>query len=522
MTTPEEYSTSSSASRARRTLDNMMEPSDMSSSSSASTASHSSSRRGSKRFAQSALLLSASCLLAHGQRHAQNEQRLSVDMVAHSFMGSIDTSRLDNTRGATADWFVNGAASATLPSQVMLTPDVQNRFGYLWAREPIDSRDFEVLVDYKIQGEMMRGQGFAFYYVQEDFPSWFDSIKFYAPYVKGSGGEFDSLLNNQGLTFYAWKEQMRGMGVLFSEHNHVTQVQCFQDDMQGIRRNLSPPKFLRYDNKEITLHVSRRPSADQSRSMMTVQVKIGEKWNHVCETGTGGVNTGSGYMGFTSFTGKAQEPGEQSIRPAVVGITKITATNHDEHHLGSRKDMANEDYMKDYEALMAEDHNYMNTTDQTAALDRLEKLLERFAATHKDQKLLSQLGELGDRTSNLENVVRNFRQEVRIVLGRKKGTGGLSDLRSHMHGLRTLLKHSGQEHEEQVERARTKAMKALSTLSAAPEHAKVMSEFEESLQKLQQGSSSLVYMFGFIIVCIAAVTGLIWNKMRSYEKKHFL
>ncbi|CAD7926039.1 unnamed protein product [Amoebophrya sp. A120] len=443
--------------------------------------------------------------LVQGNRNAE-KNRMSIEMSRHSFQNTIALDRI----GKDLDWFINGASLPTLPHHLLLTPGVQDRFGQLFAREAVDSRDFEVSVDFKIEGEMMRGQGFAMWYSAEDFATWFDSTKFYSEYKpENKENDFDALLKKNGLTFYGYQEKMNGFGVVFSEKDHMTQVHCVEDSMKGIRTQLGSAKFLRYDNKDITLAISRTPG-----NKVEAKVKIGEKWHNVCEVSTGGITNGSGYLGFTSYSGKG-EPGEEKVEPATVGLLGIKATNHDEHHIGNTRSLG-----VDLKELEADSFNYANQTDQTQAIDRLERLLENFAEGHKDQKLLQSLGELGDRTTNLEATVKQFRNEVRVVLGHEKGTS-IHDLKSHMRGLKTLLSHSSRDHENQVESARTKALSAMASMDN-PSTAKSVEKFHESLEKIKTGSSSLMYMFGLIIFSITATTCAIWNKMRSYEKKHFL
>lgn len=75
--------------------------------------------------------------------------------------------------------------------------------------------------------------------------------------------------------------------------------------------------------------------------------------------------------------------------------------------------------------------------------------------------------------------------------------------------------------QNQVDSARTKALKAMASMES-PSNTKSVERFHESLEKIRNGTSGLMYMFGLIIFAITATTLLLWNKMRSYEKKHFL
>mmetsp|Transcript_16370 Transcript_16370/g.40385 ORF Transcript_16370/g.40385 Transcript_16370/m.40385 type:complete len:464 (-) Transcript_16370:980-2371(-) len=448
---------------------------------------------------------------ATGSRHADNN-RMTIEMGRHSFSNSIPLDRV----GKDQDWFLNGAALPTLPQHVLLTPGVQDRFGQVFAREAIDSRDFDLSVDLKLEGHMMRGQGFALWYGQEDFPAWFDSLKFYGEYkADNKEADFEALLKKNGLTLYGFKEKFNGFGVTFTERNGKANVHCVEDDNRGKTRSTleskRPNQILDLNNKELTVIVQRQPGGKVS-----IKTKVGhEAETDLCEMGTGGLMAGSGYLGITSYSGKGR-PGEEAVEPATLGMTRIKAVNHDEHHLGDKT-------LEQYEGLkdvMKDQFNYTSQQNQTEAIDRLEKLLEVFASGHKDQKLLTRLGELGDKTSALESTVKTFRQEVRIVLGHKKQES-MQELKSKMRGLKSLINHSSRDHETQVDSARTKALKAMASMES-PSNTKSVERFHESLEKIRNGTSGLMYMFGLIIFAITATTLLLWNKMRSYEKKHFL
>lgn len=186
---------------------------------------------------------------SHDSRHIQ-ETHQNMEMTSHSFTGTIAT---DQT-GKDGNWLFAGSALPTLPDRVLVTPSTQNRFGMVFHRRPVNSLDFDINMDFKIQGELMQGQGFGVWYVKEDVAKTYETNDPMRIFDKQEAS-WDTLLRNANLDFYGFRNRFEGFGILFREVNNMPAVHCIQDKNIGATRHLNNPNFVRFDNKDFTLQV---------------------------------------------------------------------------------------------------------------------------------------------------------------------------------------------------------------------------------------------------------------------------
>eukprot|EP00434_Breviolum_minutum_P039094 symbB.v1.2.034701.t1/scaffold4519.1/size87652/4 len=102
-------------------------------------------------------------------------------------------------------------------------------------------------------------------------------------------------------------------------------------------------------------------------------------------------------------------------------------------------------------------------------------------------------------------------------------------IRTHMGKVKTLLTMGKEVHEVVLEQARTAALKL-------KDSSKLFSSGEGSKQKVQvvaekaqtvkdtasAGSSQSQFLFFLIVICVSILGMMFFNRMRYYEKKHFI
>ncbi len=73
----------------------------------------------------------------HGRGRKHLESDFSADMPLHSFEAPLSIDQLDQ------HWLTSGATTGT-DNRIVLNPDIANRFGLFWHKEPVLSRKFDV------------------------------------------------------------------------------------------------------------------------------------------------------------------------------------------------------------------------------------------------------------------------------------------------------------------------------------------------------------------------------------------
>ena len=73
----------------------------------------------------------------HYKRQGAQEWSFSADMPLHSFEAPLSLDNLEN------HWLTSGSTTTT-DDRVILNPDIINRFGLFWHREPVVSQKFSM------------------------------------------------------------------------------------------------------------------------------------------------------------------------------------------------------------------------------------------------------------------------------------------------------------------------------------------------------------------------------------------
>ncbi len=242
----------------------------------------------------------------------------------------------------------------------------------------------------------------------------------------------------------------------------------------------------------------------------------------------------SGYLGFTGYTGsKADVPfgvnlrqmrtinldyksgaGEDSLKASLPELEKrLEAKNLHVDDL-----LMNSDDDDDLQDLDADEQ----INDVHKAVNIISEYLSD--TRYRDQNLMQSMMDLRSRADDLEEMINSLRTEIRYTFN---GKGAKNSLQQGIKGLQELI----QMHAEENQNINALKSKLDSFASAvANEHdqshdevihklASVNVELENEVVQANLTANLVIGLFGVVVLAIGF---MLYQKMKQYEKKHFL
>jgi len=187
-----------------------------------------------------------------------------------------------------------------------------------------------------------------------------------------------------------------------------------------------------------------------------------------------------------------------------------------------------EDPQKWKEVLEAE-KRYIDQRSQKEAVERLTKLLSDYVEQHNKmgEKLKSDIIYLDKRIQSLDSQVGLLAGSSKAI-NPETGQFEAATLRDHIVGIRSIFQKDKEVHEEKFQKvhASAKSLKAKGGDLLGPEgRAKVESVADQakSLEvDVKAGSTQSSYLIGCLVLAVCLLGCLFLNRMRYYEKKHYI
>lgn len=477
-----------------------------------------------KRVAEAVVVASTLIPMVSGaSRQNVQVERQAVDMINHSFESPMAPEKI-----ADGPWLITGATIGSPRDRLVLNPDIQNRFGALFAKEPVMSQDFDVLIDLKVTGNVIRNQGFGVWLTTENYAQ--QAVE------KNPFKNFDKLESSWAkiyqeadLEFYGFRRQFDGFGVVFAEREGSPSVQCVtsskSDPNLGVAKlRQGMPKMLNYANQEMRLDMMVN-----AKGNILVELALGSSPKiPLCEVPfpklpeASGASKFSGvYFGMSSFSGVSPRPME---RTAEVAVRRVKMVNHDEHAFGDMTGSASALY-DGIDSVLEDKFDYKDQKDQTKAMQRLTKMITTFSKKSTLTGLRDRLHQLADQTINLEASVKHLKTEIHLVMGNPgenssdptKKADGMRDVQRELRGLRYMLRKDAMGHENDVDTVHKKIKK-----SGGVRVLSHLATKQDELKLILHDANWIFYMFLVIIFAAGAMMSALFKKMLNVEKKHFI
>jgi len=446
------------------------------------------------------------------------------------------------------DWLTS-AATMPLGDRVQLLPPVPDRWGLFWNKRAASTKNFEVTFNMRTLPQNKGGPEdgvLAFWLSPENFTAAYDeqAIVTVRNWTQG--------LNDAGLTFISNRPKFKGLGVFFLGLDNagqlrpsVTSMLCdgskevklsdlpeAKDDQTGIAQT----KYVDWRQKEVevkikatlggvivgTLKVNKNAEAVEffrfsatGKSDAKDPVKDTASW----------LNT---FLGFSGYSGS------QSILE--MDMSKFEMRNFDLQQVGEDKQESGAaggfDEMGDAEEwkkVLEGEKRYIDQKDQKEAVERLTKLLGDYVDRYNKmgEKVKSDLVWLDKRMQTLDESVGTLISSSRAV-NPETGAVDAGALKEHLVGIRSLLMKDKETHDkkfEQVTRVAWSLKAKGGGVLSADGRAKVDSVAEQvaSVERhVNSGGSTTSWLLFILVLAVLALGLLFLNRMRYYEKKHYI
>uniref|UniRef100_A0A0G4F0T1 L-type lectin-like domain-containing protein n=1 Tax=Chromera velia CCMP2878 TaxID=1169474 RepID=A0A0G4F0T1_9ALVE len=441
-------------------------------------------------------LCSVSALAASAASEKPRVDRFQL--MDHSFNSPLN---FDNTLDL---WTLTQAA---VPAQkhIILSPQVAERTGHFWHKQPLTTANWELNVEFEVKGpQLTKSDGFALWFSEEPFDPR-DQTK-------------------ETWNLYGYKRNFKGTGIFFSTFDSYKrlnpQVSMAQNNgVSAYPSNLSSTGTS-FDWRNRGTMIFRMATGPNG---MIGQIKAANdvRWTevfHVKERVKGDV-----FVGFSAYTGpEAGSPGKKADAVMIKGLSVFNLDMRKAGEANSQTDT--EDVKKARELL---EHATKNHAEQIEQVRQLTTLLshhvEQLAPREREQ--LAQLAKLSQRVRDLSGRVSTLSKEVSGHMQASnggKGSAMLEQMKFEMDGMRAHFNHHNENHKQTVQRIASSLKTKSGSAGAAAEgqvralkqHAAIM---ERTIRR-QHSYSQMLFLLVLVIVASFAV--FMWRRVHQLEKKH--
>lgn len=464
-------------------------------------------------------LLAGTAAQSTSKRKKKDDDSNKVQMMRHSFVTPLS---YDNNLD---EWMLSGA-SISIRDRVLLNPGVPERHGFFFNKAPLLTNDYEVSFTFRVVGDKeapeKSDQSFGFFYVYENVTQGHDESKI----IKAK--DWKEGMKDVGLTFSGFKSKFDGYGVVFSTMDAQKKPKpsisgVLNDGTQSIEMFKGVPTS---DAKPVDFRNTLNAAQMKIRATPTTVegwLKLSPSLSWIdCFKLTGTFKSG-GYLGFTSWSGEEAGP-----KTDMVSIVEMNTYNHDTTSLGEDiKDVSKEIQDAYREMLTDKNRHFKDQKSQKEHLERLTEMLSNhmIAVKPQEDQMFKKLTGLQDRMHRLEENCKTLRQEIRVVLG-NSSSGSMTAMKSELVGLRHVFMKDSAAHSQKIDTVQQTVFdvkKKKEDKKVSPQSLAIIAEKTESLQKTVEASSSQVsWMMIILIIAVVGIGALMYNRMRYYEKKHFI
>lgn len=397
--------------------------------------------------------------------------------------------------------------------RLVLHPGVLERQGFAFNKRPLQTNDFQVTVGLRTSGpakveEVPEDQSFAFWFVRQNISGDFNESRMIRALFEGIGAVFStSDFNKKPSTAISF----------VSNDNH-------QSLQYGIDVPSSSAKVIDFRNKEVEFTFRVQPTLVQA-SLVVDGIK------HDCfsvDRKSFPVKVG-GYIGFSAWSGSGTK------LPDSVSLTKVEVTNFDDEAIGEDVIGASVAEQTQYSEMMSSDSRHF--VDQKSQTEHLVKVTNMLSSHLNENKpvydvMAFQVSGMIDSLNRLDRDCRLLTKEMKILESKRhhvskapKNQNNLEELKSHVYGLRRLLEKEGkaQLHKlEAVQKNLNEVKEQASKASGSSMLTKLVDQTRLLEESVLARSSQMTWMLLILLVVIVVIGVLMFNRMRYYEKKHFI
>lgn len=469
-----------------------------------------------------ALLAATTHPAAAAEEKAANAENPGWVLAHHSFERTLT---YDDRLG---DWTAS-ASTMALRDRLQILPPVADRYGLFWNKRAASTSNFEISFNFRAmpqkKDDSVEDGVFAFWLSPDNFTAGYNeqAVVTVRNWTKG--------LEDAGLTFINNRPNFKGLGVLFlggAERPFVSAI--LNDGSSEKKLSDFPPKsddpqtkYIDWRQKDVEVKIRVVLGSD-----MVGTIRVGgasatpvEIFRIAAQDSKSWTDS---YLGFSGYSG--------SKSFLELDMSRVEFRNFDQKTLGEKQDSAEEDELGDvdgWKQVLEAEKKLIDQKSQKEAVERLTKLLGNYVERYNKmgEKVQSELVWLEKRMSMLDAEVSKVVVESKVV-NPETGAIDTAALKEHISGIKTIIHTDKAAHNLKFEAvhqvAKTLKEKGGDVLGREG-RAKVASVAEQAktLEQHVSSGSTQTNTLLFILVLAVCVLGLLFlNRMRYYEKKHYI
>ncbi|CAE7745306.1 unnamed protein product, partial [Symbiodinium sp. CCMP2456] len=478
------------------------------------------------------------------------------------------------------------AASMSMQDRVLLMPAIANRHAFLWNKKVIQSTDFEVVfaISGSLPRNTQQDGSLAFWMGTEDCTKSFNEKALVEKVLRDRNMDWKAGLKELGYSDNGYKPDFKGIAVVFLPFDQdrklrQTVAAVFSD---GTRPIPTPLEDVLKDSRATVVTSDWLPDKNTVKGTFVLQPDNTLSWKGHPNSGRWNVLPG-GKLNITLFEANfvlrlegnraVQELPDFPVRaiaylggqevedepwqklasfPAKTlavpvpnmfyGFTGYSGTkfgmevnlnylgtfNHDPHVVG--EDGFSIAQSQQWKEALADEARFIDRVSQREAIERLTKLLGDHVAEEGalEEAIRSDLVTLDGRLEHLSADVGTYLAATE-AWSPEDGQLHAEAIKNHLGKVKTLLTTGKEVNEAALQQARAAASRLKDTqnkrMASADAKQKVQSVVDQSQtvkDHAAAGSSQSQLLFVLIVVCVSVLGAMFFNRMRYYEKKHFI
>lgn len=436
------------------------------------------------------------------------------------------------------DWLAS-AATMALRDRLQILPPVPDRHGLFWNKRAASTQNFEVSFTYNALPQRKDGPEdgqFAFWFSPDNFTATFEeqAIVTVRNWTKG--------LEDAGLTVLSNRPNFRGIGVMFlgldskgEQRPSVSAVVCDGVNVKELKLADFPAaqdaqaghqqtKYIDWRKKDVQVKIRAELGKTIVGTLQVSKEPAVELFRLPAETTGAWLDT---FLGFSGWSG--------SNSFLELDMSRLEMRNFDTKRVGEAKEES-QDSMYDelgdaegWKKVLEDEKRYIDQKSQKEAVERLTKLLGDYVDRYNKmgEKVKTDLVWLEKRMQSLDG-------EVNTLIGSSKAvnpeTGNIDaeSLKEHIVGIRSILTKDKEKHDEKFNRVHevAKSLKVKGGDVLGPDgRAKVASVAEQAKTleaHVNSGTTQTSSLLVVLVLAVCALGLLFLNRMRYYEKKHYI
>jgi len=440
------------------------------------------------------------------------------------------------------NWLAS-AGTMALRNRLQLVPPVPDRYGLFWNKKAVKTRHFEVIFKFSAHQHKDRHRSsdpengmFAFWLSPDNFTAGYNEQAIVGVRDWGKG------LQDQGLTFISNRPNFNGVAAIFSsvdklgkakpsasgvvlDGSREMSAKDFPQADSDRKSGLQQTKYLNWLQKEVVVTVNVKLGGE---IVGDVQLKESAPSVEIFRLPTDKIaNWQEIFMGFSAWSGS----------PAFIELDmqRVEVRNLDTQSVGEELEASEqkEGALSDLEdperwkKMLAEEKRYIDQRSQKEAVVRLTKLLSEHVDTYgkMSEKVKSELIWLQQRMDTLDSDISRFVGESKAV-NPETGKVETAKIVNHIAGIRSVLSKNSNEQKLEEVHSQAQSLKAKrwfgidvdgeTKIASVAEHAKAVETH------VANGWMQLSIMMVILILAVALLGVLFLNRMRYYEKKHYI